>query len=181
MLADTVSKLIPVLIIFALLGIALFALLGIALRMLPSRIGTKSTGFPYKARPYFFSPAERSFLGVIEQVLDDEFRVFGKVNLYDIVLLQAPRDTYRAALNRIQNKHVDYVICRKDDLSIRALIELDDKSHLSAKRKERDRFLDETCRHADIRLIRVKAKKAYSLAEIVGVLKPYSAPKVYAA
>jgi hypothetical protein len=42
-------------------------------------------GLAYVRCDVLFTPAERSFLGVLEQALDGRHRVFGKVRLADII------------------------------------------------------------------------------------------------
>ncbi|WP_018231811.1 DUF2726 domain-containing protein [Thioalkalivibrio thiocyanodenitrificans] len=45
--------------------------------------GGKATRYPYVKIEGLFSPAERSFLGVLDQAVGDEYRVFGKVRVAD--------------------------------------------------------------------------------------------------
>jgi hypothetical protein len=79
---------------------------------------------PFEACRDLFSPAERSFFGVLEQVVGDEFKVFGKVRLGDLIkpakgLSQSRRASLR---NRIQLKHIDFVLCRPDTLEVAAVM-----------------------------------------------------------
>ncbi len=101
-----------------------------------------SKAFPYQSKNSLCSPAERSFLGVLDQLFADKYRVILKVRLAD--LLEIPKGVSKSlrqsALNRISSKHVDFVVCNKNDLSILGVIELDDQSHKSAKRQKRDGF-----------------------------------------
>lgn len=98
---------------------------------------TSSIGFPYqRAKQPLFTAAERSFLGVLDQAVGTEHRVFGKVRIGDVAefkpgLSNAAR---QGALNRINSKHFDYVVCRTNDLSVVCAIELNDKSHASQKK-----------------------------------------------
>ena len=39
----------------------------------------------YHKQPLLFSPAERSFLGVLELALGDNYRVYGKVRIADVL------------------------------------------------------------------------------------------------
>src|SRR5438477_5055222 len=68
---------------------------------------------PYERIEKLFSPAERSFFGVLEQIFGDEYRILGKVRLADII---RPRrglsnSACTSAFNRISGKHVDFAIC----------------------------------------------------------------------
>ena len=124
--------------------------------------------FPYKAKNSLCSPAERSFLGVLEQLLNDKYRILLKVRLSDLLdITKGVSKSFRqSALNRISRKHVDFVVCDKNNLSILGVIELDDKSHKAAKRQERDSFLDSAMNAAGIPILHIKAQNAYSISDI---------------
>ena len=96
--------------------------------------------FPYE-KNLLFSPAERSFLGVLEQV-GDGYRIFAKVSLYDVIkvkkgLIGSERQT---AFNRISRKHLDFVLCEPSTLTVVCAVELDDSSHNALARQKRDDF-----------------------------------------
>jgi very-short-patch-repair endonuclease len=128
--------------------------------------------YPYQKEPTLFTAAERSFLGVLEQALANEFRIMGKVRLADIVgvrpgLSNSERQT---AFNKISAKHVDFAVFAPDDLSIQFAVELDDSSHGQKARQERDTFLDGVMNAAGIPLVRFPAQKGYSIQEVRRVL-----------
>ncbi len=135
---------------------------------LKTKQGTKEDGFGFEKRELLFSPAERSFLGVLEQALDGKYRIFGKVRLGDIVKpakgLTLSKRT--SASNRINQKHVDFVICSTTDLAVFGVVELDDQSHAREDRVKRDDFVDQALSAAKIPIIHFSAKKGYSLQEV---------------
>ena len=139
----------------------------LGLRLL-ARLRRRLTRFPYRLQPALFSPAERSFLGALEQALGDELRIFGKVRVADVVKVEGVRDrsTRQRAFNRIQAKHFDFLLCRPDDLSVVAAMELDDRSHGARKRRERDDFLRGVCQAAGLPLLNIPAQRSYSVAEL---------------
>ena len=128
----------------------------------------KGQTLPYEKQPTLFTPAERSFLGVLEQAAGNEFRIMGKVRLGDIVKVKAGLDNKarQSAFNKIQSKHVDFVACDPNDLSIQFAIELDDKSHEREDRQDRDAFVDKVMEAAGIPIIHFAAKRAYVIDEI---------------
>lgn len=134
---------------------------------------TTQDDFPYVLQKTLFTAAERSFLGVLEQALDDDHRVFGKVRVADVLKVKSglARKAWQAAFNRISAKHIDFVVCRKDDLSVAYLVELDDKSHLKRKRAARDKFLVSATEAAGVRLVRVTAQKSYSVEALREVIR----------
>ena len=150
-----------VVVIFVLLLLAVIA-------AMLKQAGGRSKAFPYVRKDALLTAAERSFLGVLDQAVGDNYRVFSQVRLADVV------DTKRGlnnsdrqkAFNRIQSKHFDFLLCDKDDLSVICAIELDDRSHQKRKRRDRDAFLDGLCQAVSLPLLHAPAKSAYSVAEL---------------
>ncbi|MDO6562704.1 DUF2726 domain-containing protein [Amphritea sp. 1_MG-2023] len=111
-----------------------------------------------------FTPAERSFYGVLLQAIDSEqYQVFGKVRVADVLEPQPShnRGPWQSAFNAISAKHFDFVICQVDDLTPVAAIELDDNSHKQKNRKKRDELLMKICQQSAFPLLRIPAQYAY--------------------
>jgi hypothetical protein len=122
----------------------------------------------FEACKGLFSPAERSFYGVLEQAVAGEFKVFGKVRLGDLIqpakgMFQSRRTGIR---NRINQKHVDFVLCHPDTLAVVGAVELDDASHGRKDRADRDDFVDKALVSAGVPLLRFPARKGYAVAEV---------------
>ena len=115
-----------------------------------------------------FTPAERSFLGVLNQAIEDNAFVFGKVRVADVLKpsKDVARKQWQSTFNKINSKHFDFVLCDKGNLSVLCVIELNDKSHNSKKRKDRDEFLTSACESAKLPLIQIPAQSAYNIDEI---------------
>lgn len=133
-----------------------------------TRTGLFPSPVAYRRSTGLFSPAERSFLGVLEQAVGEQYRVFGKVRLADVVLPRRglPRSEWQKAFNRISSKHLDFVLCKKGDLSVVCEIELNDKSHQQTKRRNRDQFLKQALHTADVPLVMFPAKSGYAVPEV---------------
>jgi Protein of unknown function (DUF2726)/Topoisomerase DNA binding C4 zinc finger len=129
--------------------------------------------FPYQKIRTFLSPAERSFLGVLEKSLGGDYRVFSKIRLADVVKAKngLSRAAGQRAFNSISAKHVDFLICNSSDMSVMGAIELDDRTHDNPQRVRRDLFVDKVFEASQIPLLRVKARAGYSIPEITGRLK----------
>ena len=121
---------------------------------------------------HLFSPAERSFLGVLEQALGDQHRVMGKVRLVDVIKVRSGMNGKgrQSAVNRIQSKHVDFVVCHAKDLAVQYVVELDDKSHDRATRQGRDEFVDQALQAAGVPIFHFSVKRSYAVAEVQKVL-----------
>lgn len=157
------AKFLPIIVaIVVVVGVLVLVLV---LRKLAG--GTPKAGV-YYLRKSLFSPAERSFLGVLEPLLPRDVRVFGKVRLEDFLGVKSglERGERQAARNRINRKHVDFLLVRANDLAPLAGIELDDASHDEDDRKDRDRFVDSAFASAGLPLFHVPAQKAYNPAEL---------------
>jgi Protein of unknown function (DUF2726) len=145
----------------------LLVLAGLALvfRLLAGAVRAEAD-LPYEQAGPLVTPAERSFYGVLSHAVDSRYPIFAKVRLGD--LLTVPRGTLkiRSYRNRIDRKHVDFVLCAPDDLTPLLVIELDDGSHARRDRRERDAFVDAALGAAGLPILHVPAQHAYAPAEL---------------
>jgi hypothetical protein len=148
--------------------ILVFAVAGPLLKYIRSKRQEAPLDFPYKKAPILFSPAERSFLGVLEQALDGKYRIMGKVRLADVLKVDSGlgNSARQSAFNRIQGKHLDFVICDPSSFAVKFAVELDDKSHNQPQRQSRDKFVNEALRVAGVPVFHFKARQAYSVQEV---------------
>ncbi len=128
--------------------------------------------YPYKPVKSLLTPTERSFLGVLDSAAGSDYRIFSKVRLADVIAVKSglSKSARQSALNRINRKHIDFLICNPADLSILCAIELDDRSHNREDRKERDQFIDKVFDAADIPILHIKAKAGYTPGELSAAL-----------
>jgi hypothetical protein len=167
------------------LAIFIGIILGLAVRiqaLLKSMAGTrsvfdldwqppKSDPLPYARKKYFFSSAERSFYEVLRR-LAPNYTLFAKVRLADVVYVTKGTGAWRTHLNRIDRKHLDFVICDTDLAPVLA-VELDDSSHDGEKRKERDGFVDQVLAASALPIVHMRAKRGYVPDELRQLLAPY--------
>jgi hypothetical protein len=130
----------------------------------------KSDPLPYVRRNYFFSAAERSFYEVIRRLLP-QHTVFAKVGLSDLIRVDKGTRSWRSYHNKIDRKHLDFVICDQDLAPVLA-VELDDSSHDAEDRRERDEFVDQALAAAGLAIIHVRAKRGYKLEELRALFSP---------
>ena len=123
---------------------------------------------PYVAAPALLTAAERNFFLVLRQAVAAEFQLFAKVRLGDIIQVQSGVSGKRrfAAFGRIASKHADFVLCDPRSFATRLVIELDDRSHARADRRERDQFFDAALKVAAVPVLRVPVRRAYATDEI---------------
>jgi hypothetical protein len=151
-----------------LLLLVLFAVVAGLLRLLGPAPRDQDVADAYEAVPSLLTSAERSFFGVLQHALASDYQIFAKVRLADIVrpMPNPSRSGWRSAFNRITGKHVDFVICDLERLSVVGVIELDDRTHTTFERGFRDNLVDSALADAGIPVLRVSARQAYSPAQI---------------
>lgn len=155
-----------------ILAIILLVAVAIIATVMKARLGAAqtptATGDDYQTRKAIFSPAERSFLGVLGRALPEGVTWLGKVRLGDVFVTRKGLSPSRrsAAWNRINQKHVDFLLVRSIDFAPLAGIELDDSSHDEDERKERDAFVDQVFRSSNLPLLHVRAQGTYNPAQL---------------
>ncbi len=151
-----------------LLAIVVFVVFIVLAALKNKQGGSGKLGFPYQPAKPLFSAAERSFLGVLDQAVGPEHRVFGKVRVADVATVKSglSNSARQGALNRIAAKHFDFLVCRSGDLSVVCAVELNDKSHASQRAQARDELLANVCRVINLPLLTVPAKAAYSPQDV---------------
>jgi hypothetical protein len=165
------------LVIIVIFGAAAFMFIVIfvaaAFMLLEQRQDASS--HPYTAKDHLFTAAERSFLGVLDKAIGDNARVFGQVRIADILSVRKglSKSDRQTAQNKINSKHIDYIVCDSSTLRILCAIELNDKSHEKKKRIERDQFVESAFKAAGIPLLWIKARKGYSIEAIRSELRPH--------
>ena len=125
---------------------------------------------PYRGRDYLFSKAERSFYEVLLRSLPEGHILFAKVRLADLLYLAKGTEKPQSWRNRIQSKHVDFLICEPKYLKPVLVVELDDSSHDEPDRRERDGFVDKALAAGGIAVLHVPAKSGYVLKEVADML-----------
>ena len=151
-----------------LLAIVVFVVFIVLAALKNKQGGSGKLGFPYQPAKPLFSAPERSFLGVLDQAVGPEHRVFGKVRVADVAAVKSGlgNSARQGALNRIAAKHFDFLVCRSGDLSVVCAVELNDKSHASQRAQARDELLANVCRVINLPLLTVPAKAAYSPQDV---------------
>jgi len=133
------------------------------------RLDSADRCLSYESSMELFTPEERTFLSVIESVLENsDYRVFGKVHLGDIVKPRKGmgKNRYAAAQNKIDSKHVHFVVCRRDDLSVIAAIEFENKSREARNLLKNSKEADDVFTSVKIPYLRITAQKGYALSEV---------------
>lgn len=88
---------------------------------------------------------------------DNRLCVLSKVRMSDLVIPnpECNKDENFRLFGKIKYKHIDFILAKPENLEPVILIEVDDKSHDWASRKERDIFIDEAYSNAGYRIIHI--------------------------
>lgn len=154
--------------------VAIFAVLitlAVVGAVLKAKAGRDRT-YAYTAAP-LLTKAERAFAEALEPCLPPDSRLLAKVRVADVI--SAARAGDRGAFSKISQKHLDFVIATRD-WTVIAAVELNDKSHAEPKRAERDRFLEEAFRGAQVPLHFVRAAARYDATALRTLILPTPEP-----
>jgi hypothetical protein len=123
--------------------------------------------YPYRRQDEFLTAAERDFYRALVPAVAERAVVFAKVRLGDLFKTVTPdrKEWYRAR-NRIERKHVDFVLVNRETLQPLLGIELNDRSHQRKDRQERDRLVVNTFAAAELPLVGVKVRSGYAPDEL---------------
>jgi very-short-patch-repair endonuclease len=112
-----------------------------------------------------------SFFLVLRGVVKDRAVVCVKVGLGDLFYV-TDKDNKTAHRNRIDRKHVDFLLCDPATMRPLAGVELDDASHGRKDRQARDLLVEEVFAAAGLPLLREPARRAYDPAKIAALVEP---------
>lgn len=149
---------IPVVVIVFIGAFVLLKKLGILDELLASK---KKPSLPYKKNKYLLSKAERAFYEVLLGAVGSDIVVFTKIRLLDLLYLPKGTENAQTHRNKVQSKHVDFVLCRRDTISPICVIELNDSSHKKASRQERDAFVKAALAAAGLPYLPIPAQRTY--------------------
>lgn len=164
-------KLLGVLFVFALILAGVWVALW-KLGLLKPSGEKEGADPPYRCQERLLSEAEQKLYAALVRALPilcqranrpEAPLLLAKVRLSDVLSPdkekapdRAGKEGWQAARNRIDRKHVDFILCKPTDTRPMLVIELDDKTHERADRMERDNFLDSACKAAGLPVLHIK-------------------------
>ncbi|MDX1520214.1 MAG: DUF2726 domain-containing protein [Anaerolineae bacterium] len=75
--------------------------------------------------------------------------------------------------NKINRKHIDFLLCEPKTMRPLLGLELDDASHNAADRQARDELVEQVFAAAGLPLLRQPVRHTYNTTELAGLLQPY--------
>ena len=128
----------------------------------------KSEKFSYLKNASLLSESEKNFYFVLAGVIGKEYLIFSKVRIFDILSIPKGLENgrYYQHKNKIQSKHVDFLLCNRKELKPLLAIELDDSSHRWPTRIIRDAFVDKAFASAGLPILHIHAATSYDPADL---------------
>src|SRR5947208_7597274 len=120
---------------------------------------------PFERRGVLLSPAEINFLRSLQLAAREDWLIFSMVRLADIIKVRPKTRKFQSWNNRIQGKHLDFVLCDIDTLDVKLAIELEDTAQ-PTDRGRRDRFISTALAAAGVPLLRVRPLEKYETAAL---------------
>ena len=109
---------------------------------------------------------------MLRQAVENWAVICPKVSLSDVFTAKSSDyGEYRTYTNKIDRKHIDFLLCEPGTMRPLAGLELDDKSHERSDRQARDDFVKHVFDAAGLPLVRVRVRREYPLNELREALR----------
>jgi hypothetical protein len=128
--------------------------------------------FPYRLRDDLLSAAELSFYHVLSTAVGSRATICVKIGLADVLYVSRPHENI-SARNRIDRKHIDFLLCDPATMKPLLAVELDDSSHQRRDRQARDEFVEKALQAAGLPLLRVPVRRQYDPREVAAQVESF--------
>ncbi len=112
----------------------------------------------YERKPFLFDTvSEFSLYKLLLELFGDKYHIFTQVNYSH--LIQPRKSTWeeeRRHRSRIDRKSADFVLCDKERVVPKLIIELDGSAHNFKSKQARDEFIDEITKIVDLPILHLK-------------------------
>ncbi len=127
---------------------------------------TKSkSNYPYSKKE-FLTPTELEFFKTLIQVVNGKYFISPQIQLARMLSVQAGTTDWKKYFNRIIQKSVDFVLLDKNTMEVILVIELDDYTHKRYDRNQRDNFVDNALKAANIPILHIPVSNNYNPEEL---------------
>ena len=151
-------------IIFLLLALIVIAILA---KLVPQKKNSEYDLSKYYRKESIVTQVEKWMYNIINETISEEYMIAPKVGMKDYIGVKSGKD-YIKHFGHIAQKHIDFLICKKEDLSPVLGIEIDDLSHQKNNRKKRDQDNDQIYNAIGLKIIHIPTNtKENELKEII--------------
>ncbi len=169
-IASPYTAVTPLLWVFPVSVIVFFvfvaAIIAAARKTFPSHLRVRAhrqVTSEYHAAESLLTTTELHFWHSLREAVGPRAHVLMKVRLAD-VLMAGPHDL--AALRRVSQKHVDFLLCDPQTLRPLLALELDDTSHERPERQARDAFVNNAYAHAGLPVLHIPVSGRYDAVRL---------------
>ncbi|MCB5227207.1 DUF2726 domain-containing protein [Alishewanella sp. 16-MA] len=161
----------------------LLVLLVVVIALVASRFIDNSNPFQVQRKAALFSPVERSFLGLLDKAVQNDYRIMNRVRLADVLDIKASVSdkNRRSTQLKLNAKYLDYVLCEPETMKVVAVLDLVNPQNKEGHKAVPDWFVSGALDAAGVPYLRIAIKAGYTVTELQAALavklgKP--APKV---
>lgn len=128
----------------------------------------KKQDISYIKKNSVLTESERDFFIVLNKIIGNDFLILSQVSLMEILAIPNGLDKsqHYSAKNRIQAKHIDFLLCEKESTRPLLVIELNGSSHEEPNRILRDDFLKNALASAGLPFLQVPRASRYDEMEL---------------
>ncbi|GGW53922.1 DUF2726 domain-containing protein [Alishewanella tabrizica] len=150
----------------------LLVVLVIVIALVASRFIDNSNPFQVQRKPALLSPVERSFLGLLEKAVQNEYRIVNRVKLADVLDVREPASdkSRRSIALKLNAKYLDYVLCEPDSMKVIAVLDLVNTHSKEGHKAVPDWFVSGALEAAGVPYLRIGIKAGYSVTELQAAL-----------
>lgn len=159
------SWLVIALLVLAAIGAFVY------LNMRPS-IAKLVAGFKQRSR--LLNTSEKKMFAILSDALDGDYFVLVKVGVLEFIepSIDVTKSQYRSIKQELMAERFDYAICKQDDLSVVAVVELEQfnrKSVRKGKQRKRD-LVSALCNAVNLKLFHLDARQDYKSSDIMRLI-----------
>lgn len=150
----------------------LLVVLVVIIALVASRFIDNSNPFQVQRKSSVLSPVERSFLGLLEKAVLNDYRIMNRVKLADIIETRdgASEKTRRSTLFKLNAKYLDYVLCEPDTMKVVAVLDLVNTHSKVGHKAVPDWFVSGALEAAGVPYLRIAIKAGYSVTDLQAAL-----------
>lgn len=154
----------PITIIIIVIAVIIIFLMAIAMNKLnnKSKESPKEESkqinepMPYKIADSIFTKSEKELFDTLEAMCKDKNLILlSKVRLADIAKIKNSCNNFQYWFNKVRSKHVDFLVCERENGKPILAIELDDYTHNQKNRKERDEFVNQVYKCIELPILHI--------------------------
>ncbi len=116
-----------------------------------------------------FTETELSLYNLLQMAVQDRYLVLAHVPLWSCVSVETPGKTRSGLLSHLALKRVDFALVHPGTRHVEQVVQIDDASPDPAQ-VERQRVIESILDAAGIKLVKVRAKKSYTVPELTALL-----------